>query len=145
MWKGPRGGIKVLNSFCIKTDYRQTDKNIDFSPQTQRQKKESARAAFYAIVHVARKVALDNKRTIHTVQSSTLMQKSTPSKHARSDSHPVRIGLKALARSGLDDSCTLVCFRTGSINFGANLTQSARTKSDPRWFCTILSGTSVEE
>ena len=28
---------------------------------------------------------------------------------------------------------------------GQNMTQSARTKSDPGWFCTILSGTSVEE
>ena len=29
--------------------------------------------------------------------------------------------------------------------FGKNLTQSARTKSDLGWFCTILSGTSAEE
>ena len=29
--------------------------------------------------------------------------------------------------------------------FGQNLTQSARTKSDPGWFGTVLSGTSVEE
>ena len=28
--------------------------------------------------------------------------------------------------------------------FGQNLTQSARTKPDPGWFCTVLSGTSVE-
>ena len=38
-----------------------------------------------------------------------------PSKHAGSDSHPVRIGWEALARSGPDDSCTLACFRTGSV------------------------------
>ena len=33
----------------------------------------------------------------------------------------------------------------GPDPFGQNLTQSARTKSDPGWFCTILSGTSMEE
>ena len=38
-----------------------------------------------------------------------------PSKHAGSYSHPVRIGWKALARSGPDDSCTPACFRTGSV------------------------------
>ena len=31
------------------------------------------------------------------------------------------------------------------IRLAQNLTQSARTKSDPGWFCTILSWTSVEE
>ena len=34
---------------------------------------------------------------------------------------------------------------TGPDPFGQNLTQSARTKSDPGWFGTVLSGTSVEE
>ena len=34
---------------------------------------------------------------------------------------------------------------SGLDPFGQNLTQSARTKSEPGWFCTILSGTSVEE
>ena len=34
---------------------------------------------------------------------------------------------------------------SGPNPFGQNLTQSARTKSDPGWFCTILSGTSVDE
>ena len=34
---------------------------------------------------------------------------------------------------------------SGPDPFGQNLTQSARTKSYPEWFCTILSGTSVEE
>ena len=34
---------------------------------------------------------------------------------------------------------------SGPDPFGQNLTQSARTKSDPGWFCTIYSGTSVEE
>ena len=38
-----------------------------------------------------------------------------PSKHTRSDSHPGRVSWKALARSGSDDSCTLACFRTGSV------------------------------
>ena len=38
-----------------------------------------------------------------------------PSKHARSDLHPGRIGWEALAKSGLDDSCTMACFRTGSV------------------------------
>ena len=34
---------------------------------------------------------------------------------------------------------------SGPDPFGQNLTQSARTKSDPGWFCIILSETSVEE
>ena len=34
---------------------------------------------------------------------------------------------------------------SGPDPFDQNLTQSARTKSHPRWFCTILSGTSAEE
>ena len=34
---------------------------------------------------------------------------------------------------------------SGPDPFGQNLTQSARTKSDPGWFCTVLSGTSVEQ
>ena len=34
---------------------------------------------------------------------------------------------------------------SGPDPFGQNLTQSARTKSDPGWFFTILSGTSAEE
>ena len=34
---------------------------------------------------------------------------------------------------------------SGPDPFGQNLTRSARTKSDPGWFCIILSGTSVEE
>ena len=38
-----------------------------------------------------------------------------PSKHAGSDSYPVRIGREALARSRMDDSCTPACFRTGSV------------------------------
>ena len=42
---------------------------------------------------------------------------STPSKHAGSDSHPVRIRWEALARSGPDDSCSPTCFRTGSGMF----------------------------
>ena len=41
--------------------------------------------------------------------------RSIPSKHAGSDSHPVRIRWEALARSGPDDSCTPACFRTGSV------------------------------
>ena len=34
---------------------------------------------------------------------------------------------------------------SGPDPFGQNVTQSARIKSDPGWFCTILSRTSVEE
>ena len=34
---------------------------------------------------------------------------------------------------------------SGPDLFGLNLAQSARTKSDPGWFCVILSATSVEE
>ena len=38
-----------------------------------------------------------------------------PSKHAESDSHPIRITWEALVRSGSDDSCTPACLRTGSV------------------------------
>ena len=34
---------------------------------------------------------------------------------------------------------------SGPDPFDPNLTQSARTKPDPGWFCTILSGSSVDE
>ena len=34
---------------------------------------------------------------------------------------------------------------SGPDPFGQNPTQPARTKSDQGWFCTVLSGTSVEE
>ena len=34
---------------------------------------------------------------------------------------------------------------SGPDPFGQNLTQSARTESDPGWFCTVLSGLSVEK
>ena len=34
---------------------------------------------------------------------------------------------------------------SGPDPFGQNLAQSARTKSDPSWFCTILSGMSADE
>ena len=64
-----------------------------------------------------------------------------PSKCAGSDSHLVQINWEALARSGPDDSCTLA----GLDPFGQNLIQSARTKLDPGWFCTGLSGTYLEE
>ena len=40
---------------------------------------------------------------------------SGPSKHARSNSHPIWIGLEKLAWNGLDDFCTLACFQIGSI------------------------------
>ena len=38
-----------------------------------------------------------------------------PSKHARSDLHLTEIGSEVLARSGLDDSCTLACFQIRSV------------------------------
>ena len=52
----------------------------------------------------------------------------------------------------LPDRIRLACFRTGSVwlasgpnPFGQTLTQSARTKLDLGWFCTILFGRCVEE
>ena len=47
--------------------------------------------------------------------------RSFPSKHAGSDSHPVRIGWEALARSVPDDSYTPACFRTGSVGFSTQI------------------------
>ena len=58
------------------------------------------------------------------------------SKHAASG--PDRLG------SWPDDSCTLACLRTGSI-WPKPDTITTRTKLDQGWFCTILSGMSVEE
>ena len=42
-------------------------------------------------------------------------QHPNPSKHVGPNTHPIRIGLEALARNGSDDSCTPTCFQTGSI------------------------------
>ena len=47
---------------------------------------------------------------------------------------PIRIGSEA---------CRMILahqLASGPDPFGQTLTQSARTKSDPGWFCTILSG-----
>ena len=53
-------------------------------------------------------------KAIVTLQE--LVTAPPPSKRAGSDSHPVRSGLEALARSGpmVDDSCTQACFWAGS-------------------------------
>ena len=80
--------------------------------------------------------------SLHLLQPKNIF--SNPSKHAGSDSNPVRIGWEELARSGPDDSCHIGLLPARNP-FDQNLTQSARTKSHPRWFCTILSGTSAEE
>ena len=51
----------------------------------------------------------------HLVFNAKHIEKN-PSKHAVSDSRPVRIGWEAaLARSGPDDCCTPASFRTGSV------------------------------
>ena len=55
-----------------------------------------------------------------------------PSKHARSDSHPVWIGSEVLARGKPNAS--------RPDPFGLILTRSARTKSEAGWFCTIWFG-----
>ena len=59
-----------------------------------------------------------------------------PSKHGRSDLHPIQIGSEA----GLMILAHQLASRPDP--FGQNLTQSARTNLDPCWFCTIWS---VEE
>ena len=48
-------------------------------------------------------------------KAGALPATTAPSKHAGSDSHPVRIRSKASARSWPDDSCTPPCFRAGSV------------------------------
>ena len=69
-----------------------------------------------------------------------------PSKHAGSDLHPIWIGSEALARSRPDDSCNNKNWLASRLDpFGQNLTQSARTKLNPAWFCTVWSRPSVEE
>ena len=52
---------------------------------------------------------------IFTRVACSLAVARQPSKHAGSDSHPVRIGSEALTRSVPDDSCILGFFRTGSV------------------------------
>ena len=56
---------------------------------------------------------LNNQRVKPSLRSPHFLW--LPSKHAGSDSHLIRISLKVLARSGLDDSSTPACFRTGSL------------------------------
>ena len=57
---------------------------------------------------------------------------STLSKHTRFDLHSIQISLEVLARSRPNGTCTLACFWTRSIwPETENLTQSAKTKSDP--------------
>ena len=78
-------------------------------------------------------------------QTATVIDsiKSSPSKNAGSNSHPVRIGGEALIEVGR--MILAHWLASGPDLFGQNLTQSAKTKSDPGWFCTILPGMSVEE
>ena len=68
----------------------------------------------------------------HTHTKHELTNKA-PNKHARSDSHPIRISSEALARSGPHDYARWLA--SGLDPFGPNLT--ARTQSDQGWFCTI--------
>ena len=77
--------------------------------------------------------------------------------HRYSTEHPVRVPVNITdpirIRPGLagkhwpEAGRMILAHRhaSGPDPFGQNVTQSARTKSDPGWFCTILSGTSVEE
>ena len=51
---------------------------------------------------------------IENVSAKTPLSTHIPSKHAGSDSRPIRISLAASVRSGPDDSCPPACFRTGS-------------------------------
>ena len=73
--------------------------------------------------------------------------------HRYSTEQPVNIMDPICIRSGLagkhwpEAGRMILAHRlaSGPDPFGQNVTQSARTKSDPGWFRTILSGTSVEE
>ena len=69
-------------------------------------------------------------------KSGGVILECVPSKHAGLDSRPIRIGSEGLTRSEPDDSCT-PSLASGLDPFGQNLTQSARTKSDTGWFCTV--------
>ena len=66
---------------------------------------------------------------------------SGPCKHARPNLHPV--SWKQWLEAG--QMILAHWLASGSDPFGQNMTQSARTKSDAGWFCTILSRMSVEE
>ena len=73
-----------------------------------------------------------------TISLSPTMQynQPIPSKHAGSAGKHCPKAIRMILAHGV---------ASGSDPFGQNLTQSAKTKSDPGWFCTILSGMSVEE
>ena len=65
---------------------------------------------------VENKIRKTSGRTNHfLIQTFFTASKHSPSKHARSDLHPVRIGSEALAGSGPDDCRTPASFRTGSV------------------------------
>ena len=74
------------------------------------------------------------KSGFHMVAGTTF-----PCKYAWSNLDPIRSAQKHWP----DDSCMPSCFLTGSVL--ANLSQSAGTKLDLGWFCTICSRLSVEE
>ena len=60
---------------------------------------------------------------------------------------PIRIrsGSAGKQRPEADPMILAHRLASGPDLFGQNLTQSARTEPDTGWFCTILSGTSLEE
>ena len=60
---------------------------------------------------------------------------------------PIRILLGSAGQHWPEAGRMILAHRlaSGLDPFGQNLTPSARTKSDPGWFCTILSGLSVDD
>ena len=62
-------------------------------------------------------------------------------------SDPIRIRSGSGGKHWPEASRTILVHRlaSGPDPFGQNLTQSARTKPGPGWFCTILFGSSVDE
>ena len=60
---------------------------------------------------------------------------------------PIRIRSGSAGKQWPEAGLMILAHRlaSGPDTLGQNLTQSARTKSDPGWFHTVLSGTSVEE
>ena len=66
----------------------------------------------------------------HTINTHTQSTHTHARTHARTHTS------EGLTRRGPDDSCT-PSLASGPDPFGQNLTQSARTKSDTGWFCTV--------
>ena len=90
----------------------------------------------------------EEQTTIHTVMDPAQgLALETPEACPVNMPDPIRVRSGSAGKHWPEAGRMIVAHRlaSGLDPFGQNLTQSDRTKSDPGWFCIILSGTSVEE